>query len=127
VGTGNRWWYDLARCGDDISVSEHTWHSEGSSETIARHLQAITNTPAHAFLVLAPSYGLSPGSGTGLIQMSPLPCVNLYHTGVYNAVSSKKALYLLGFGVVGMILLGINRCHQTLPYIDTHIQEVLDT
>lgn len=25
AGTGNRWWYERARCGDDTSVRPHTW------------------------------------------------------------------------------------------------------
>ena len=33
--TGNRWWYDRARCGDDTSVRPHTWHAVGSSSTRA--------------------------------------------------------------------------------------------
>eukprot|EP00955_Chlamydomonas_euryale_P028170 296803-Chlamydomonas_euryale.AAC.1 len=30
-GTGNRWWYERARCGDAMSVSPHTWQLLGSS------------------------------------------------------------------------------------------------
>ena len=33
--TGNRWWYDRARWGDDTSVSPQTWHAVGSSSTRA--------------------------------------------------------------------------------------------
>lgn len=35
--TGNKWWYDLAKCGDDTSVSPHTSQSLGSSQTFEAH------------------------------------------------------------------------------------------
>lgn len=35
---GNKWWYDLARWGDETRVSPHTQHSVGSSHTRALHL-----------------------------------------------------------------------------------------
>jgi hypothetical protein len=30
--TGNKWWNDLAKCGDDTSVKLHTVHSHGKSQ-----------------------------------------------------------------------------------------------
>lgn len=37
VGTGNRWWYDLARSGAEMRVISQTEHFAGSSFTLALH------------------------------------------------------------------------------------------
>jgi hypothetical protein len=34
---GNRWWYDRARCGEDINVTPQTWQLQGMEGFLAAH------------------------------------------------------------------------------------------
>lgn len=34
---GNKWWYDLAKWGEETRVRPHIWHSVGNSQTRALH------------------------------------------------------------------------------------------
>ena len=38
LSTGKRWWYDLARCGDETSVNPQTSQSVGNSHIFDEHL-----------------------------------------------------------------------------------------
>lgn len=37
LSIGNKWWYDLAKCGLDTSVSSHTGQSVGKSQIFELH------------------------------------------------------------------------------------------
>lgn len=48
ITIGNRWWYDLAKWGEEIRVNPHTRHSVGSSQTRTLHLGQVYPPPVLA-------------------------------------------------------------------------------
>ena len=48
ITIGNKWWYDLAKWGEEIRVNPHTRHSVGSSQTRTLHLGQVYPPPVLA-------------------------------------------------------------------------------